>query len=195
VEYSRVFPARFFKPLNNTARKGLLLRCWVVVCFCAVIRVFGGTQTVWLGWDVAPPEENISEYHVYYGTHSGIYTNSVVSHFWDGAFVDGLEVNVTYYFAVSATDTDGNNSLLSAELAYVIPVLKPVKLEALVDYTDNVATGIEVVGSWDRTTDWELQYSTDLSSWTSWWTGRGTSCDVYAGFDWGDQYFFRLINY
>ena len=191
-----MLPDRFFKPLNYAARNSLLLRCLFVICFCSVLRVFGGTQTVWLSWDVAPPEENIIEYHVYYGTHSGVYTNSTISYYWDGAFVDGLDVNVPYYFAVSVTDADGKSSLLSTELSYVIPVLKPVKLKALVDYdAGDVATGMEVLGSWDRTTDWELQYSTDLSNWTSWWTGRGTSCDVYAGFDWGDQYYFRLINY
>ena len=189
-----MFPVGFLKVLNSAARNGFRLRAFFVVFFFSALRIFGGTQTIWLGWDIAPWDENIIEYRVLYGTQSGVYTNSDISYNWDGAVIYGLEQGKTYYFAVSGTDVDGNNSPLSSELAYVVPVPTPAVLQTEV-YTDGdgVPFGMGISSSWNIPTDWELDYSTDLINWSVWQSSHGTSVSAYWGFDWSDQAYFRLI--
>ncbi len=149
---------------------------------------------MWLGWDGADPEENIVEYHVFYGTQSRLYTNSDTSYYYDGDYIYGLDEGKTYYFAVTAVDADGKSSPISAEVAYTVPVPPAVPLQTEIYYDSNgTAYGMGISGSWSSPTDWELDYSSDLLNWSPWQAGHGTDCYTYVQFDWGDQYFFRLV--
>jgi hypothetical protein len=153
-----------------------------------------GTQSVWLGWDGAPPEDNIIEHHVFYGTKSGQYTNSDTSYYYDGDYISGLEEGETYFFAVTAVDADGKSSPISAEVSYTVPMPPAVPLQSEIYYDgDGVAYGMAILGSWISPTDWEMDYSTDLLNWSPWQSGHGTDCYTYVDFSWGDQYFFRLV--
>ncbi len=190
-----MFPFGLLSGVNSAARNGYRLRAFLLVIFFASLRVFGGTQTIWLGWDIAPWDENIVEYQVLYGTQSGVYTNSAISYNMDGAVIYGLEEGETYFFAVSGMDADGNKSSLSPELAYVVSVPSPPVLQSEV-YTDWDGTpyGMGIFSSWDIPTDWELDYSTDLVNWIPWQSSHGTSVSAFWGFDWSDQAYFRLID-
>ena len=65
-------------------------------------------------------EQDLGGYMIYYGTSSGSYgppldVGNVLTH-----KVTGLTEGLTYYFALSAYDTSGNESALSAEVSKLI---------------------------------------------------------------------------
>lgn len=191
-----VFPVPCLSRQFVGARKAILLRALLVFFFGVTGMVFGGTQSIWLGWDVPSSSENIVEYHVFFGTQSGQCTNEDISYNYDGDLISGLEEGKTYYFAVRAVDADGHTSPLSVEISYAVPVPHPAVLQTEIYYDgDGAAYGMGVSGIWDAPTDWQLEYSTDLKEWNPWQSGYGTSCWTYVGFDWGEQYFFRLVLY
>jgi Fibronectin type III domain len=77
------------------------------------------TGTVTLSWS-ANSESDLAGYKIYYGTSSGEYTASgspTVIGKVTGYTVTGLQRNTTYFFALSAYDSAGNESALSAEVS------------------------------------------------------------------------------
>jgi fibronectin type 3 domain-containing protein len=68
---------------------------------------------VTLAWD-PNPEQNIGGYNVYYGRASGSYFRLVTV--TETTARIGVRGNKTYYFAVTAFDTNGLESDLSAEV-------------------------------------------------------------------------------
>jgi hypothetical protein len=70
-----------------------------------------------LAWD-ANSESNLAGYIVYYGTSSGIYTQSINVGNTVSATVEGLTVGETYYFTVVAYDTAGLQSAPSNQAVY-----------------------------------------------------------------------------
>jgi hypothetical protein len=82
------------------------------------------TGTAALSW-TASPDANVSGYRAYYGTAPGAYsqprgsglpTGNVTS--WT---VSGLNPGTLYYFAVTAVDSQGNESAYSNEVSKVLP--------------------------------------------------------------------------
>ena len=72
------------------------------------------------------PIEEISSYRVYYGTTTGVYQNEIEIQS-DGssngvATINGLTPGVTYYFVVTAFDTNGVESMYSPENELFIPL-------------------------------------------------------------------------
>ena len=188
-----MFPVRHLSGWFASVRKAMLLRAFLIIFAAGGGAVWAGTQQVWLNWDYPNPDLNVVEYHVFYGTHSGNYTNEDVVYYYPGDLISGLEEGTNYFFAVTAVDMNGHSSPLSAELSYTVPVPPPVPLQTEVYYDgDGVAYGMAVSGSWSSPTDWELDYSTDLQNWYPWQYGHGTDAWTYVGFDWGAQFFFRL---
>jgi hypothetical protein len=112
-----------------------------------LISVFGlllsGTAhagSVTLAWDRSQ-EPNIAGYRVYYGTTSRHYTAMRSVGNSTTATITLLEPGVTYYFAVTAYDTSGNESAYSQEISYTVPFL------------DSDGDGMP--------DDWESQYGLD----------------------------------
>ncbi len=68
---------------------------------------------------------NLAGYRIYYGSAPRTYTNSI----WEGnvtnATINNLVAGNTYYFAATAQDTTGVESLFSDELQYQIPAALP----------------------------------------------------------------------
>jgi hypothetical protein len=85
-------------------------------------QTFGDTlpdsYRVTLAWDGSPSPE-VTGYRVYHGTTSGNYSNSVVVGSVTTNTVSGLASGVTYYFAVTAYDTNGVESVFSNEISFV----------------------------------------------------------------------------
>src|SRR5439155_12912194 len=69
-------------------------------------------------------------YNVHYGTASGSYTSSILFSNVADVAIPGLNEGATYYFAVSAIDANGNESPLSSEAVYVVPVAGSLTLQA-----------------------------------------------------------------
>ena len=70
---------------------------------------------VTLEWHVNK-EQDIAGYKVYQGTSSRNYDASMDVGNWTSTTIADLEDNETYYFAVTAYDTDGNESGYSSEV-------------------------------------------------------------------------------
>jgi hypothetical protein len=189
-----VFPVRLVSPEIFSVRRLVILRAFVFLFAAMAVSARAGTQTIWLGWDDAPPEENIVQYQVFYGTQPGVYTNSDTVYYSDGDYIYGLEEGNTYYFAVAAMDADGQQSRLSAETSYTVPLPPRVPLTSEIYYDGSgMPYGMSIMAAWASPFDWELDYSTDLQNWSPWAAGHGTDCWSYVNFSWGDQFFFRLV--
>src|SRR5581483_10313669 len=76
--------------------------------------------TVMLAWDPSP-DSNVVGYFRYYGSASGTYTNIVDVGPATSTSVSGLLHGSTYYFAVTAYNSIGLQSLPSSELPYTVP--------------------------------------------------------------------------
>lgn len=70
-----------------------------------------------LSWDPSSSIE-VTGYHVYSGTASGVYTNIQVVGDVTTATVSGLLSGVTYYFALTSVDAIGQESVFSDEISY-----------------------------------------------------------------------------
>src|SRR5580693_545117 len=103
----------------------IIRRAW---CQCllvlGVIAALVGTadnafaaQSVQLTWNKSTTT-NVASYKVYFGTQSRVYPNSVAFGVVTNATIPGLAAGVTYYFAVTAATTNGNESAFSNEAIY-----------------------------------------------------------------------------
>ena len=70
---------------------------------------------VTLEWS-ANTEQDLAGYIIYQGTSSRDYDASMDVGNWTSATIANLEENEAYYFAVTAYDTDGNESFYSDEV-------------------------------------------------------------------------------
>lgn len=73
-----------------------------------------------LAWD-ADPDPSIAGYRLYYGEASGVYSSRIDVGPATIASVSGLSAGVSYYFAVTAYDTNGLESGFSSEIRYTVP--------------------------------------------------------------------------
>jgi len=88
------------------------------------VQTFGTTvlpwQSVILTWN-ASPDTNAAGYNVYYGGASGDYTNMINGGNATSTTISGLTAGVTYYFAATAYDGLGQESVYSSEISYLLP--------------------------------------------------------------------------
>ncbi len=77
-----------------------------------------------LEWD-ANGEPDLEGYRIYYGTSSGNYTASADVANSTHCVISNLEQGVTYYFAATAYDAEGNESGFSEEIVYAVPAAEP----------------------------------------------------------------------
>ena len=80
-----------------------------------------------LAWD-ANTEPDLSGYKLYYGTASGTYGTPINVGNVTTYTVTGLTDGQTYYFAVTAYDSVGNESGYSNEVAYIVPGMAEINL-------------------------------------------------------------------
>ena len=73
------------------------------------------SNSVTLAWDASTGTNAIAEYHVHYGVASGSYTNVVSAGNMTSTTISNLVPGTTYYFAVTATDTNNMTSQYSNE--------------------------------------------------------------------------------
>lgn len=178
-----------------TARRHWIVGAVILFILSGAGNLFGATRGVVVSWD-ASPDEGIAEYHIFYGTRSGIYTNAQTAHDPSGEVIVGLLPDVTYYFAVMAVDLDGHMSPLSGEVSATIATPRPVKLSTEI-YTDGngVPYGMTITGTNSTLTDWELDYSTDMVNWYYLTGNHSIEVWDFEYFDEADQMFFRLVDH
>ena len=153
-----------------------LTRILVGICFCALLNNPGQafsaslpTQySLTLGWNPSP-SPGVVGCRLYYGTASGEYTDIVEIGNETTVTVSGLAVGITYFFAITAVDGDGDESDFSDEISYqqALPVAPAVQMQI-----QPVADGqfmLTVTGPAGRTYD--IEATEDFASWTVIGTG------------------------
>ena len=104
----------------------------LLLCFFAAAGA-SFAESVDLAWN-NNPEPDIAGYRVLIGASSGQYTQSSDTGAAVTAHISDLEVGTTYYFAVSAYNTSGAESLPSDEVVYTVPG-GPEVVQGLVNYS------------------------------------------------------------
>jgi hypothetical protein len=110
--------------LPSLFRKVLLTTGIAALVLCAVQAASAQNATVTLAWS-ANPEPNIAGYRLYYGIASRIYTQHLDTGNSTTATVSSLLPGTTYFFATTAYNTLGVESIFSSELAYTTPSQTP----------------------------------------------------------------------
>ena len=97
---------------------------WLVSVLLVVIGLIGGanaaTTSVAFKWK-ANTEPDLAGYKLYYGVAAGSYTNQIVLGSVTSYQMTNLLVGTTYYFALSAFDTNDMESDLTPELQFPSP--------------------------------------------------------------------------
>lgn len=105
----------FSKRLRHTA---ILIGCLSLIALATSAQ---SQSSVTLAWD-PDPGSAIAGYRLYDGTASRTYTNVIDVGNATTNTVSGLISGVTYFFAVTAYDTNGLESDYSAEVGYTVPL-------------------------------------------------------------------------
>jgi len=148
------------------------------------------------------PEGDVAGYKVYYGTSSHNYSTMLDVGPFTGAVIGDLSGGVTYYFAVTAYDTSGNESVTSREVQATIPVAS--KSICTLTITKKGAGAGTVASSpagtmFSAGTAVTLTATPDSNStfagWSGGYVGSATSCIVAMTKDVGVTATFNLKTY
>jgi len=164
--------------------RGLVVSVLVFVLQCTASASSG----VALAWNRSE-DCNVVGYHVYYGPSSCVYTNEVVVGDVTNATVQGLLSGSKYYFAVTAYDNLGLESLPSNEVFCSMPA---AQLGIQMVQSNGIPTSVCINSGGSAVGQWTLEQSTDLRTWTP--CTAGTNCSVNATITIGaaPRMFFRL---
>ena len=111
---------------NNAIPRNTLLGILIAGMLMFMSAGTALAESATLGW-TAPttntdgtPLTDLAGFKIYYGTTSGTYTSNVDTGNVTGYVINGLTVGLTYYFAVTAYDSAGNNSGYSNQVSKII---------------------------------------------------------------------------
>jgi hypothetical protein len=90
------------------------------LCIAALASTARAQSSVGLAWN-PEADPTIVGYNLYYGAASGVYTNSLPTGSSPSLTVSNLAPGTTYYFAVTAVNTLGLESVYSAQVSYTVP--------------------------------------------------------------------------
>ncbi len=124
-----------------------------------------------LGWN-ASASPSVTGYHVYYGTTSGIYSYKVDAGNATSVTISNLTGGVTYYFAATAYDANGDESQFSGEVSF----LAAASLEMSIGPSSGGPPAIQFpaeLGHW-----YEIQATTDFQNWSSIWQSDVATSNV-----------------
>ena len=147
-------------PIGLSAHSDREMRLWPFFSWLILLLVFMANSAfagqVNLAWNASSGP--VSGYKVYYGTASGNYTSNLNAGSATSATVASLADGSTYYFAVKAYDSTGNESSFSNEVNKSLTVAAPVasfsadKTSGTAPVTVNLAdtsTGTITGRAWD----------------------------------------------
>jgi Fibronectin type III domain len=106
---------------------GLTRVLWGILFFALLHNFVQAVQNVTLAWDPSP-DRSVVGYNLYYGVASRTYTNMVDAGNATTVTISRLMEGTTYYFAATAYNLLGMESVFSDELSYTVPVA-PAKLQ------------------------------------------------------------------
>ncbi len=100
--------------------KVYLLSCLTAICLTFVFPHVSSAHKVTLAWD-PNTEPDLAGYIAYWGTSSGNYPYLTDVGNNTKHTIKGLKKDQVYYFAITAYDSEYNESDYSDELAYIVP--------------------------------------------------------------------------
>ena len=154
---------------------------WRGLALSLLINVDAAAQNTFsatVAWN-ASTSTNVAGYKVYYGTHSGVYTNIVVvSATTTSLQLADLPAATTYFVAVKTVSPSGAQSAFSAEVYFATPSAPTLSTQAATDVYGEPF--VEVVSPIPSRRYWRLDYSLDLNDWSplDQSEGYGESVDV-----------------
>ncbi len=183
------------RPASTISRIFRLLGVGLFLYVMLVTIRANAQQSVELTWDPATNSTDtnalVTQYRVWYGTHTGIYTNTLVIGADNNIEVDGLQGGVTYYFAIQAMDQQGDVSPLSNEAVYSEPVIQPVLIQMIPP--DPGSTSFYIYGNVSPPGHWELDSSPDLQNWTEIGYDTSDSFGFIVDMTQSPRLFFRVV--
>ena len=172
-------------------------------CRTAIVSaVFGGiiasiplpasaVQNVTLTWNPST-SPNVAGYDIYYGPACGTYTNKISVGNVTSAIVSSLQEGACDYFVVTARATSGLESLPSNEVSYNIPDQAILAIQTF--QLHGSPTSITITASGATPTEWALESSPDLKTWTTVTEGTNPQVNVSLVITGTPALFFRLRN-
>jgi len=107
---------------RKTTLVGRLAILWLLVTLAACGSRALAVSSVSLAWD-ANTASDLAGYKLHYGSASRNYTQTINVGNVTNAPVAGLQAGVTHFFAVTAYDTGGLESVYSNEVSYQVPLI------------------------------------------------------------------------
>jgi len=141
-----------------------------------------------LAWDPSP-DLTVVGYNVYYGTASRTYTCMVPVGNAAHALISGLQEGVTYFFAVTACNSLGLESLPSSEVSYTVPELR-LAIQLL--QTNGLPCAACITSGESALGLWTLEASPDLRNWSAMASGTNSTVNVAVNVQAAPVLFFRL---
>jgi len=143
--------------------------CFGVVLFAVLTcGIAKASSSVDLAWD-GNPDPSVVGYNVYYGGASGDYTNVISVGDVTNANIGGLTEGKTYYFAVTAYDSYGDESAFSAETIYIVPGWLNLTPGTIASGTAEIQFPVAPGHLY------QLQESPDMRNWSTIWQTTGVS--------------------
>jgi hypothetical protein len=130
-----------------------------------------------LAWDQSQ-DSSVAGYHVYYQAANSTNVAQLDVGNAVEAVVTGLTAGQTYTFTVTSYNTGGVESAPSDAVVYVVPA--PIQLSGLSNPTGSQVLHFQVSPGHS----YQVQASTDLTSWTTIW--QSTNTTAYAWIDFQD---------
>lgn len=163
---------------------------WTLIALWAIASFFGmvqGAPRVTLAWD-ANSEPDLSGYKLHYGTTSGAYTETIDVGNSTTATMPNLPSGSTYFFVVTAYNTERLESLPSNEASYTQPmpqavslIIQALEVPEVWGAASEVPVGDELISSYQPLPDGSFEFtvkgtigqmvtiyeSTDLQNWSA----------------------------
>lgn len=178
--------------LELTHRRPRGKMVWYVVMSGAWARVSAGviliallkfpvlSAQLTLAWDQSP-DPSVAGYKLYQGSQTMLYTNVLDVGNSTMGVISGLLQGATYFFAVTAYDSNKLESAFSGEVSYTVPISVILPQLGQVFVPSGLGGPAIISGSGNPGDIYEVQASQDLLSWQ-------TVGSVTAGIDGTFQY-------
>lgn len=148
----------------------------VVLAIFFIHPVPGFAASILVSWN-ANTESDLAGYRVYYGNQSKAYSSPVTVGKVTSYQLSNVATGRTYYFALKAYDTSGNESGYSTETSVYVPAQQTTPSITLLTPTQGQTASSNPTFTWTATgmTKYKVLVSLGKSYYTI-YSGTGTSC-------------------